>query len=124
MATQPKSPSEPETEVIELTVVGQKIYDDLRLYYLPNETINFVVDGTNEYVVEFEDRNIFGASLAVLTTGNNLFTILNSGELRARIYSAVELVKTLHTIIGSTHVIIIPPPPPKFPVKMVPKGPQ
>src|SRR5262249_1346635 len=117
MATQPNVPYEYETEEIELTVRGQKIYDDLRLYYLPDQTVNFVVDGPDEYLVLFDNRDVFGTSLPVLTKGNNLFRVLKNNELRARIYGAGELVRTLGVIVASPGVIIIGPPPPKFPVE-------
>src|SRR5437016_5875048 len=60
-----------EQEAIDLTVLGQRVTDDLSLYYLPGEAVDFVVEGSNAYLVQFENPAVFGTSFATLNMGNN-----------------------------------------------------
>jgi hypothetical protein len=127
MATMPKPPYESKRELIEITISGQKINEDLTVFNLPGETLDFFVEGEDGYVVQFEDREVFGTWFAVLAKGNNLLVKRTNIELRARIYSQTVLVNTNPIGLASTTVIVIPPPRPKFPAdlpKIVGPGPQ
>jgi hypothetical protein len=127
MATLPNARYEAEPETIELTVSGQKINEDLTVFHLPGDTLDFFVAGGDGYVVQFEHPGVFGTRFAVLGKGNNLFVKPTDPEIRVRIYSQAVLVNTNPGGNVSTTVIVIPPPPPRFPLdlpKIVGPGPQ
>lgn len=96
---------------LKLTISGQRITDHLRLYYLPDEACDFVVDGAHAYLVEFENPEVFGIRFAMLQPGNNVFVPLTDAATGARFYPEVQLSKELHGKNVETGPIVIPPTP-------------
>jgi hypothetical protein len=117
MATISEIPT--KSEITELTVTVVKIAHDLSVFRLPDGTVDFLVEGSDAYVVQFKDRKAFGVAFAILRKGHNLFPTQIKDEIRASIAEESVLVKLFFGEgVESTPIVIPPRPgPPKFPAE-------
>jgi len=82
---------------------------DLTVIYQPDGACDFFVHGSDRYVVVFSDPKVFGASLATLKKGNNLFSRLNNGQTECQIISETAALAALDTEDVASAPVVIPP---------------
>jgi hypothetical protein len=107
------SPLLSKQETIKLTLSGQKITEDLKIIYLPAGVYDFIVDGSDPYLVLFDDPKVFGVSFATLRKGSNLFARQNDHAIKGQVISEAAVLKSLPGDNVETTPIVIPPKPPK-----------
>jgi len=120
MATVSTIPTKYESSDVTLKIL--RISHDLYVFRLPDGAIDFVVEGSENYVVQFKESKVFGSLIATLRKGNNVFPILHDQQTEVYVFTEAVVYKALLGEEVKTGPIVIPPRPgpPKFP----PVGPQ
>lgn len=115
MATVSTIPTKYETSDVTLKIL--RITNDLYVFRLPDGAIDFVVEGSENYVMQFKDSKVFGSLIATLRKGDNVFPVLHDLQTEAYVFTETAVAKLLLGEEVKTGPIVIPPrpSPPKFP---------
>ncbi|HYT22775.1 MAG TPA: hypothetical protein VEW05_21405 [Candidatus Polarisedimenticolia bacterium] len=116
MATVSTIPSKYESSDVTLKIL--RITNDLYVFRLPDGAIDFVVEGSENYVVQFIESKVFGSLIATLSKGNNVFPIQHDQQTELYVFTARAVDKLLLGDEVKTGPIIVPPRPgpPRFPL--------
>ncbi len=94
-------------EKFETTVF--RLANDLLLFRLPDGAADFLVESSATYFVLFEDRKVFGTSIAVLREGHNVLKTLHGQETKAYVFTESSVVRMLNVDHAMTGPIVVPP---------------
>jgi hypothetical protein len=97
----------PKQETFETTIL--RLTNDLLLFRLPDGAADIFVESSENYFVRFEDRNVFGVSIAPLKRGHNVFTALNRQETAAYVFTESTVSGSLNPTDAATGPIKVPP---------------
>jgi hypothetical protein len=104
-------------ESSDVTLKILRITNDLYVFRLPDGAIDFVVEGSENYVVQFKESKVFGSLIATLTKGNNVFPILQDLQTELYVFTEKAVDRLLLGEEVKTGPIVVPPRPgpPRFP---------
>jgi hypothetical protein len=97
----------PKQETFETKV--SRLTNDLLLFRLPDGAADFLVESSESYFVRFEDRKVFGFSIAALKRGHNIFTSLNGQDTEAYAFTESVVSGSLNPSDAATGPIRVPP---------------
>jgi hypothetical protein len=106
MATAFTLPGDPEKTQFRFS--GLTITEDLQVIFLDG-SYDFIVSGSETYLVQFENPTVFGLSFASLNKGDNFFTPRNDQMTQVYLYTTSTAAGALNGKSVNTRPIVIPP---------------
>ncbi len=97
----------PKQETFETKV--SRLANDLLLFRLPDGAVDFLVESSENYILRFEDRKVFGKSIAALKKGHNIFISLNGQDTDTYVFSESTVSGSLNLDEAMTGPIKVPP---------------